>query len=249
MPSSRRFRGSRSAWRTRRTSPKPWQGRRSLRCREGHEEVLRAVQEGARRLPEVHKGHSRRETATLVRLGHAQPPNVHLLHSEEGLPRATIMHYLTNKLGRKQAPGQRQVLSRLSLPAVLRGLCQARRAARARKRIACWDSVPYLNGGLFPEAPDRGTSRQDTSKFPTRHLSASSSSSNKYDWHLDDRPTRTGNEINPDVLGYVFEKVHQPKGDGGVLHERGHHRVHQQEHDHPCAVRHGAKVVQDRLRR
>src|SRR5208282_3718890 len=28
----------------------------------------------------------------------------------------------------------------------------------------------------------------------------------QYDWHLDDRPTRTGREINPDVLGYVFEK-------------------------------------------
>ena len=28
----------------------------------------------------------------------------------------------------------------------------------------------------------------------------------QYDWHLDDRPTRKGNEINPDVLGYVFEK-------------------------------------------
>ena len=28
----------------------------------------------------------------------------------------------------------------------------------------------------------------------------------QYDWHLDDRPTRKGSEINPDVLGYVFEK-------------------------------------------
>ena len=27
-----------------------------------------------------------------------------------------------------------------------------------------------------------------------------------YDWHLDDRPNRDDNEINPDVLGYIFEK-------------------------------------------
>src|ERR1017187_7352142 len=27
-----------------------------------------------------------------------------------------------------------------------------------------------------------------------------------YDWHLDDREARAGNEINPDVLGYIFEK-------------------------------------------
>ena len=27
-----------------------------------------------------------------------------------------------------------------------------------------------------------------------------------YQWHLDDRPLRNDNEINPDVLGYIFEK-------------------------------------------
>ena len=27
-----------------------------------------------------------------------------------------------------------------------------------------------------------------------------------YHWHLDDRPLRDDNEINPDVLGYIFEK-------------------------------------------
>ena len=27
-----------------------------------------------------------------------------------------------------------------------------------------------------------------------------------YTWHLDDRPLRSDNEINPDVLGYIFEK-------------------------------------------
>ena len=28
----------------------------------------------------------------------------------------------------------------------------------------------------------------------------------QYQWHLDDRPLRADNEINPDVLGYIFEK-------------------------------------------
>ncbi|HHT9139077.1 MAG TPA: Eco57I restriction-modification methylase domain-containing protein [Candidatus Wunengus sp. YC60] len=28
----------------------------------------------------------------------------------------------------------------------------------------------------------------------------------EYTWHLDDRPLRADNEINPDVLGYIFEK-------------------------------------------
>ncbi len=29
---------------------------------------------------------------------------------------------------------------------------------------------------------------------------------NEYHWHLDNRPLRKDNEINPDVLGYIFEK-------------------------------------------
>ena len=28
----------------------------------------------------------------------------------------------------------------------------------------------------------------------------------RYQWHLDERPLRNDNEINPDVLGYIFEK-------------------------------------------
>ncbi len=28
----------------------------------------------------------------------------------------------------------------------------------------------------------------------------------QYQWHLDERPLRADNEINPDVLGYIFEK-------------------------------------------
>ena len=27
-----------------------------------------------------------------------------------------------------------------------------------------------------------------------------------YHWHLDERPLKADNEINPDVLGYIFEK-------------------------------------------
>ena len=29
---------------------------------------------------------------------------------------------------------------------------------------------------------------------------------NQYEWHLDTRPLRNDREINPDVLGYIFEK-------------------------------------------
>ncbi len=53
---------------------------------------------------------------------------------------------------------------------------------------------------------------------------------NDWTWHLDERPLRADNEINPDVLGYIFEKLRESKADGRVLHEGGHHRLRRQEH-------------------
>lgn len=65
--------------------------------------------------------------------------------------------------------------------------------------------VPYLNGGLFLKHQIEelhGKTIEIEDKAFERILNFFE----QYDWHLDDRPTRKGNEINPDVLGYVFEK-------------------------------------------
>ena len=43
-------------------------------------------------------------------------------------------------------------------------------------------------------------------RYPTRHLSKLFNFFEQYQWHLDDRQLRNDNEINPDVLGYIFEK-------------------------------------------
>ena len=64
--------------------------------------------------------------------------------------------------------------------------------------------VPYLNGGLFDvhqlekANPDIQIS-DDAFKRLFDFFDA-------YQWHLDDRPLHADNEINPDVLGYIFEK-------------------------------------------
>jgi hypothetical protein len=67
--------------------------------------------------------------------------------------------------------------------------------------------IPYLNGGLFDvhelEKPDRyGTSLQ----IPDQAFEHIFDYFDQYQWHLDERPLRADNEINPDVLGYIFEK-------------------------------------------
>ena len=64
--------------------------------------------------------------------------------------------------------------------------------------------VPYLNGGLFDvHELEEGHPDIDIPDGAFEQLFAFFDA---YDWHLDDRPLSTGNEINPDVLGYIFEK-------------------------------------------
>jgi hypothetical protein len=65
--------------------------------------------------------------------------------------------------------------------------------------------IPYLNGGLFEvhqleEKYDRTLQIRDAAFEQVFNFF------DEYDWHLDDRPLRNQNEINPDVLGYIFEK-------------------------------------------
>src|SRR5579875_2634012 len=64
--------------------------------------------------------------------------------------------------------------------------------------------VPYINGGIFdlhileqryPDIQIKDEAFEQLFKF-----------FQAFRWHLDDRPMRNDNEINPDVLGYIFEK-------------------------------------------
>ena len=67
--------------------------------------------------------------------------------------------------------------------------------------------IPYLNGGLFAvhelEKPDR---YGETIQIPDQAFERIFDYFDQYQWHLDERPLRADNEINPDVLGYIFEK-------------------------------------------
>ena len=81
------------------------------------------------------------------------------------------------------------------------GLGKQERSSELEKLLG---KVPYLNGGLFelhqlerdnPEIQIPDAAFEKVFKFL-----------GEWDWHLDDRPLKQGNEINPDVLGYIFEK-------------------------------------------
>ena len=69
--------------------------------------------------------------------------------------------------------------------------------------------IPFLNGGLF-DVHDLERDNPDIS-IPDEAFERVFSFFDGYRWHLDEQPRREDNEINPDVLGYIFEKYGNQK--------------------------------------
>ena len=77
-------------------------------------------------------------------------------------------------------------------------------AQRAADLDALLGRVPYLNGGLFDvhELEQKHTNID----IPDKAFERLFAFFDQYEWHLDTRPLQNDREINPDVLGYIFEK-------------------------------------------
>ena len=116
-------------------------------------------------------------------------------------------NYLANRMAQVQAAAgkgkfhsfYRQFLRRL----FHEGLGQAK-GERNTELTRLIGEVPYLNGGLFSlHELEEANPRIDVPDEAFKHLF---DFFDAWDWHLDDRPLSSGKEINPDVLGYIFEK-------------------------------------------
>ena len=116
-------------------------------------------------------------------------------------------HYLRNRLKKVQEKdGADQFLrfySRFLRRLFHEGLGQPE-AERSDDLTALLGKVPYLNGGIF----DPHTLEQNNPdiNIPDAAFEQIFLFFDQYQWHLDDRPSGADNEINPDVLGYIFEK-------------------------------------------
>jgi hypothetical protein len=79
--------------------------------------------------------------------------------------------------------------------------------SRTRELEMLVGHIPYLNGGLFDvhelEQSDRYGQTIQIADTAFEHIF---DYFDQYQWHLDERPLRADDEINPDVLGYIFEK-------------------------------------------
>ena len=117
------------------------------------------------------------------------------------------LDYLRNRLKmvQEQSGGGRfQQFYRLFLLRLFHeGLGQPE-AQRAPDLAALLGRVPFLNGGLF-DVHDLERDNPDIS-IPDAAFERVFDFFDGYRWHLDERPYREDNEINPDVLGYIFEK-------------------------------------------
>ncbi len=87
------------------------------------------------------------------------------------------------------------------------GLPVAARKAELDKLLG---KVPYLNGGIF-ELHELERAYKDDIQIPDKTFERIFTFFDGYQWHLDDRPLARDNEINPDVLGYIFEKYFNQK--------------------------------------
>ncbi|MFC1865794.1 Eco57I restriction-modification methylase domain-containing protein [Chloroflexota bacterium] len=122
------------------------------------------------------------------------------------------MDYLQKHLTASQARGEDRYFSEFLQLLFFEGFAkpEEKRSARAKKLLG---RVRYLNGGLFlPHRVELNKhykiTAPDKAFEDLFHLFAS------YSWNLDDTPSGKDDEINPDVLGYIFEKYINQKAFG-----------------------------------
>jgi hypothetical protein len=146
--------------------------------------------------------------------------------------------YLQTKLAASQQSGPNRFFGEF-LNALFFEAFAKPEADRSKAARALTGQIPYLNGGLFlhhkleldaNHAPRVGTTLTvaDAAFEGIFNLFAS------FTWHLDDTPGGDSDEINPDVLGYIFEKYINQKAFGayytrpeitGYLAERSIHQM------------------------
>ena len=115
--------------------------------------------------------------------------------------------YLRNRLRMVQSQageGRYQQFYRMFLLRLFHEGLGLPEAERAPDLASLLGRVPFLNGGLF-DVHNLERDNPDIS-IPDEAFEKVFDFFDAYQWHLDDRPNRDDNEINPDVLGYIFEK-------------------------------------------
>lgn len=113
-------------------------------------------------------------------------------------------YYLQYKLAEMQDIGLDKYYKEFLCPLFFEGFAKPENE-RSREMKRLLGKVPYLNGGIFQEH-ELEQLHGETIEIPDTAFEKLFTFFEGYQWTLDDRPLRNDNEINPDVLGYIFEK-------------------------------------------
>jgi len=111
-------------------------------------------------------------------------------------------NYLVNKL--RSISGRDNFYREFLCPLFFEGFAK-KKEDRSPDMNKLLGKIPYLNGGLFLKHQIE-EHHGDTIQIPDKAFERIFRFFDQYQWHLDERPMRADNEINPDVLGYIFEK-------------------------------------------
>jgi hypothetical protein len=112
------------------------------------------------------------------------------------------LNYLPNQLVQSQRQGMDRFYSVFLKALFFEGFAKPA-AQRDSKTNALLGEICYLNGGLF--LPHRLEQRAPI-RIPDDAFSQLFELFARYSWNLNDTPGGQDDEINPDVLGYIFEK-------------------------------------------
>ena len=120
--------------------------------------------------------------------------------------------YLSDKLGESQARGKDRFYREFLQALFFEGFAKPaeQRSPAAKKLVG---DIRYLNGGLF--LPHKLEQRHgEAIRIPDDAFTNLFGLFARFSWNLNDTPGGKDDEINPDVLGYIFEKYINQKAFG-----------------------------------
>ncbi len=132
------------------------------------------------------------------------------------------MHYLRDKLSECQARKEQGTFFITFYQGFLRELfmdgLNSPKHHDSQEFREKYGRIPYLNGGMFDRHDiEKQYADIDIADEAFERLFAFF---DKWNWHLDTRVTASGKDINPDVLGYIFEQYINDRAQMGAYYTK-----------------------------
>jgi len=91
-------------------------------------------------------------------------------------------------------------------------------AGRSDYFLKKYGRIPYLNGGMFSQHQIEKENK--SIDIPDKVFESLFAFFDQWCWHLDNRITASGRDINPDVLGYIFEQYINDRAQMGAYYTK-----------------------------